>query len=189
MDLVITKPFLRFHFSLTFSSIDPQKSLKAAHSDTAVRPSFCNGSDVVSPPSSTQKTPASWPPIPDSRGLRPTCVADHVASFLAFLAVRPFLQPISTHSIHHSLPFCDVFLMTWSPPCHFQGVVVFGNCGKRFSYFEIACEAFTPFVFGRPRLNDKWFRFVVPKNHVNLTMFKRKTKPFTREFLKGPCHY
>ena len=63
--------------------------------------------------------PHRQPPNHPHRGLQDTtrrvtgqtCVADIVVSLLAFPVVRPFVQPISTVSIHHSHPICDVFVV------------------------------------------------------------------------------
>ena len=73
-----TNSWRLFLFSLTRSVSTSVKSLKVAHSDTAVRIRFHNGSDVFSTPSSTPQTPSSWPPRPGLTGLGPSCVADHV---------------------------------------------------------------------------------------------------------------
>ena len=73
-----------------------------------IRIHFNNGIDVFSTPSSTPKTPASWPPRPDSTVLRQTWVAGYVV-FFALPDVRPFTQPIPTPSIRRSQPICDVF--------------------------------------------------------------------------------
>ena len=74
------KTFLYLRFSLTRSVSTPVKSLKVAHSDTAVRIRFHNRGDVFSTPSSTPETPSSWPLRPGLTGLGPSCVADHVVS-------------------------------------------------------------------------------------------------------------
>ena len=70
----------RLGFSLATSFATPLKALKVAHSDIVGRARFHNGSEVFSTPSSTLLTPSSWPPRPDSSGLNPTCVADHVVT-------------------------------------------------------------------------------------------------------------
>ena len=70
-------PFL---FSPTESFAAPVNPLKVAQTDPPVLPRFRNGSDEFLTPSSTPKTPSSWPPRPDPTRLGPTCVADHVVS-------------------------------------------------------------------------------------------------------------
>ena len=89
----------RFHFSPTWSFSTPTKSLKTAQSDNAIRPRFHIGSDAFSTPSSTTITPSSWPPRPDSTGLRPTCVAGHVVSFHAWKSSMPLKPHVVTHVV------------------------------------------------------------------------------------------
>ena len=89
----------RFHFSPTWSYIWSTKSLKVAQSDHAVRPRFHNGSVMFSTPSPTPKTPSSWPPRPDSTGLGPTSVADHVVSFHAQKSSVSLKPHVVTHVV------------------------------------------------------------------------------------------
>ena len=69
---------LSFSLSSTNAYSTPLISLKVAQTDKTIRPRFRNGIDMFSTPSSTLKTPASWPPRPALTGLSQTLVADHV---------------------------------------------------------------------------------------------------------------
>ena len=72
-----------FSFSQEFSSLI-QKLLEGGQSDITTRLHFDNRMDTVSTLSPSQKTPSSWPPRPDSTGLRQTCVAGRVVSLPAW---------------------------------------------------------------------------------------------------------
>ena len=63
----------------------PIKNTEGVRSEHVGRPRFRNGSDAFLTPSSTPKTPSSWPPRPALTVLRQTCVAGRVMSFLPFL--------------------------------------------------------------------------------------------------------
>ena len=88
-----------FHFSTTWSYAWSTKSLKVAQSDNPIRPRFQNGGDAFSTPSSTPKTPSSWPPRPDSTGLGQTCVADNVMSFHAQKSSVPLKRNVLIHVV------------------------------------------------------------------------------------------
>ena len=86
------------------------KSLKAAQTDKAVRPRFRNGSEVFSTPSSSPKTPASWPPRPDSTRLGPTCVADHDVSFFIQTPTEPLKHHVMTPVVMSFVASWNVFM-------------------------------------------------------------------------------
>ena len=102
--------FVRFRFSPTGSFSTPINRLKVIPSDQPVRPRFRNGSDVFLTPSSTPKTPASWPPRPDSTGLRPTCVAGHVVSIFPRNAYNGHQTPCRDPVVMSPCPSWNVFM-------------------------------------------------------------------------------
>ena len=136
--------FFWVHFSPTWSYIWSTKSLKVAQSDHAIRPHFHIGSDAFLTPSSTPKTPSSWPPRPDSTGLGPTCVADHVVSFHAWKSSMPLKPHVVTHVV-----------MSLSPPW----IVVKAREHER------------DVVFGFRKTGPCVMKHrIVQKNHVNFTI-------------------
>ena len=102
--------FVRFRFSPTGSFSTPINRLKVIPSDQPVRPRFRNGSDVFLTPSSTLKTPSSWPPRPDSTGLRPTCAAGHVVSIFPLNAYNGHQTPCRDPVVMSPCPSWNVFL-------------------------------------------------------------------------------
>ena len=109
------------------------------------------------------QAPSSWPPRPDSTGLGQTCVADHVVSFHAQKSSVPLKPHVVTHVV-----------MSLSP----SWIVVKAREHERDVVFVFRKTG--PCVLKR---------CIVQKNHVNFTIWKTKIKPFTPEFLKGPCHF
>ena len=141
--------FVRFRSSPTGSFSTRVKPRKVAPSDKPIRPRFHNGSDVFLTPSSTLKTPSSWPPRPDSTGLRPTCVADHVASIFPRNAYNGHQTPCRDPVVMSPCPSWNVFLAL-----EHEGDVDFDfrQAGsyilkRRVVYFETLCILSISFYF------------------------------------------
>ena len=114
--------FLPFRFSLDNSLSAPVKSLKVARSDHAHRPSFHNGIDAFSTPSSTPETPASWPPRPALTCLSPTCLDGHSCRFVHGNRQKSyFVKAIRFYT--GAIPFLNF----WKPPVHFQKPPTYWN--------------------------------------------------------------